>query len=145
MNLFTPAQRRHLKAKSFNHVRNRLLARYGILIDEKQYGQLVRKVQAMTSVVKLRTTRSGCVLYAIQFGELWIPVLYDPVVRLVTTVYPKAVVEFHRRRIIIIDTLLTRLRKQSCVTPSSREDIAGAIAAIKAQERKVNEIRKARA
>ena len=142
MIFLTRAERRRLNATSFQHVQNRLLERHGITIDKQQYGRLVHKVQAMSGVIKLRTKRSGRTLYAVLFGEIWIPVLYDPFVRLVTTIYPKAVVEFYRRRITTIDVLLARLQKQSCATPSSQEELADAVATIKATQKKFNEIRK---
>lgn len=98
----------------------------------------------MKGVVKLRTKPSGCVLYATLFGNVWIPVLYDPSVLLVTTVYPKNLVDFYRRRIVTIDEFLQRVQMQSGSAASSREEIATAVAVIKAQERELNAIRKLR-
>jgi len=143
MDFLTHAEKRRLITKSFEHVQIRLAERHGISIDKAQYGRLIHKVQAMTGVVKLRTKRSGCVLYAILFGESWIPVLYDPAIRLITSIYPISIVAFHRRRIATIDEFLTRLQKQSCPNPSTREELETAIAAIKAEEKQLNEIRKA--
>lgn len=143
MHMLVPAEKRRLMTKSFEHVQSRLLERHGITINKEQYGRILHKVQAMTGVVKLRTKQSGCVLYAMLFGEIWIPVLYDPSVRLVTTVYPRSVVEFYRRRITTLDEFLTRLQKQSCPTPSTPAELAVAIATIKAKDKELNEIRKA--
>ena len=99
----------------------------------------------MTSVVKIRTKRSGYILYAIEFADEWIPVLYDPFVELVTTIYPRTIIEFHRRRISTVDEFLKRLTKRSCPNPSCPEELATAIADIKSRERELNVIRKARA
>ena len=135
--------RRRLLLKSFDHVQQRLSERYGISIDREEYGKLVHKVQAMKGVVKLRTKRSGCVLYAVLMSNVWIPVLYDPDVSLVTTVYPRNLVEFYRKRISDIDGHLKRLQQQSCPNPSSRAELVETIAAIRAKEKELDRIRKA--
>jgi hypothetical protein len=132
-----------LRESSYQHVRLRLQERHGVGLCREEYGRLLHRIQAGRSIVKLREKKTGCVLYAVQLGNSWFPVLYDPCVRLITTVYPKKIIDFHRRRLAAIDEFFNRLQKQSCPTPSSPSEVADAIREIKARNKELDRARKA--
>ena len=134
--------RQSLRESSYQHVRLRLQERHGVGLCREEYGRLLHRLQAGRSIVKLREKKSGCVLYAVQLGNSWFPVLYDPCVRLITTVYPKKIIDFHRRRLAAIDEFFTSLQKQSCPKPSNPSEIAEAIREIKAHNKELDRVRK---
>ncbi len=131
-----------LRESSYQHVRLRLQERHGLELCKEEYGRLLHRIQAGRSIVKLREKKSGCVLYAVQLGNSWFPILYDPCVRLITTVYPKKIIDFHRRRLAAIDEFFNRLQKQSCPTPSNPGEVAEAIREIKARNKELDRARK---